>query len=57
MDTPGNGEWLRFVPDELKTLDLCLGALHENALALEHVPVRFRTRKICADALRKRAGF
>ena len=49
----GSGQNLRDVPNEFKTLDMCLIAIKKNGLALEHVPVEFLTETVCKLAVKQ----
>ena len=44
---------LAFVPEELKTTELCLEAVKHNVRALEHVPSKLKTRELCLEAVKK----
>jgi len=42
MAVEQNGMALQFVPEELKTLELCHAAIKQNCKSLEYVPERLR---------------
>lgn len=48
-----NGINLKDVPNEFKTLNLCLMAIKANGLALEYIPIQFQTETICKLAVKQ----
>ena len=48
-----NGLNLKDVPNEFKTLNICLIAIKGNGLALEFVPIQFQTETICKLAVKQ----
>ena len=45
------GEYLQYVPEELKTFELCELAVKDWAYALESVPEELRTKELCTIAI------
>lgn len=43
---------LMYVPEALKTTELCLEAVRHNANALKHVPEKLKTLELCLEAVR-----
>src|SRR5206468_2452135 len=46
-----DGWVLEYVPDELKTNELCLAAVSNNGCALEYVPDELKTNELCLAAV------
>jgi len=46
-----HGILLEYVPDKIKTPELCIEAVKQNGLALEFVPEKLRTEKLCIEAI------
>ena len=47
-----NDPWvLRFIPDHLKTQEMCIEALETGLWKLEDVPDRFKTKEMCIKAI------
>jgi hypothetical protein len=47
------GGWnLQYVPEHLKTAELCLEAVKRNGLALGFVPEHLKTVELCLEAVR-----
>ena len=44
--------WLKFMPDKVKTPDICLAAVQNNGFALEYVPLKMRNYDICIAAIK-----
>jgi hypothetical protein len=45
-----NGWALIYVPEEMRTLELCVAAVGQNGLALKYVPDGMRTQELCEKA-------
>lgn len=50
-----NGLSLRFIPDELKTEEVCLLAIEQNPMAIKYIPTSKQTSKIVLTAINKNA--
>ena len=50
-----NGNYLRFIPDSLKTLELCLSAVMQDGYSLYYVPDSFKTPELCMVAVQQNA--
>jgi len=48
-----NGLMLKFVPIDLRIVELCEIAVKQNGLALEYVPINLRTKELCTSAVKK----
>ena len=48
-----DGKKLEYVPDELKTDELCLEAVKQNGLALEYVLDELKTDELCLEAVKQ----
>ena len=44
---------LLFVPDHLKTQEMCHGIMRKKPAAFHHIPDRFKTQETCIKATRK----
>ena len=44
--------WFIHVPDSLKTPEMCLTTIQQNALALEYVPENLKAKELCLGAIR-----
>ena len=42
---------LKFMPDELKTLELCREAIRRNGLMISHVPSELASKELCLEAI------
>ena len=43
--------WIRGIPDNLKTQEMCNEAMREGPYNLQHVPDHFKTEEICNEAV------
>ncbi len=48
-----NGRDLYYVPDKLKTVEMCLAAVRQNGGALNYVPDEFKTEEMCLVAVQQ----
>jgi hypothetical protein len=46
-----DGFALKYVPDELRTLEMCLEAVGQCGWALQYAPDEMRTREVCEKAV------
>jgi hypothetical protein len=45
--------YIKYIPEELRTSEICLAAVQQDGEALEHVPDRLRTPEICLAAVKR----
>ena len=48
-----NGYYLAYVPEELRTKELCEMAVNSRGYALAFVPIEMRTEELCEKAVQK----
>ena len=47
--------FIKIVPDWLKTVELCTGAIEKAQWVLHYVPDRLKTQEMCNEAVRREA--
>ena len=47
-----DGLALEYVPNKLKTTELCLNAVKQNGRALKYVPKNIKTAEVCFEAVK-----
>lgn len=47
------GEMLKYIPEALRTEDLCLAAVQQDGRMLEHVPEALKTAELCLSAVQQ----
>ena len=47
--------FIKIVPDWLKTVEMCTGAIEKAPWVLQYVPDRLKTQEMCNEAVRREA--
>ena len=47
--------FIRIIPDWLKTVETCTGAIEKAPWVLQYVPDRLKTQEMCNEAVRREA--